>query len=187
MGKENEIEVKILYEDPERIKEAILSLGATDLGVELQTNYRLDSKVHPVNPEDHLRIRVTEKNGRIERYLTYKERIEDAKVRHFIEHTSEISDEKSVLDLLARLGYTAQIMKKRRHSYRLRDFRLDFDQWDETILAMPYIEIEGPDIKSIYDLCSRLGIQKENISTRSVRELIEEETLTRTGADHIIT
>ncbi|KXO17015.1 putative adenylyl cyclase CyaB [Clostridiales bacterium KA00134] len=171
---EREIEVKILNTELEKIEDKIKK-DALFLLEEEQVNILIESQ----NYKDYrkygdLRIRHTrDTNTREEKnYLTFKERLSTEGARESLEHTTEISDIDECLKILALLGYEdVKYLKKHRKSYIYKGLRFDLDRWEE---GLAYCEIEGSSRNEIEKILDELEIDKNNISTKSIRELKRE-------------
>lgn len=170
---EREVEVKVLHLDLETMEEKLIREGAVKIGEEHQTNYLIDSKIHPIPAErGYLRIRRIEKDGVEEIQCTFKEKKTEAGVRVYDEHTAIVDSAEEMLSVFALLGYDAvEEAKKHRISYSYKNCRLDLDRWDPESFPEPYMEIEGPDRKAIDAVIDELNIGRSQVSTKSIAEL----------------
>ena len=60
------------------------------------------------------------------------------------------------------------------YKYLLDKFVFDIDLWDKAVYPYPYLEIEGPSQEDLDKILARLNIPKENITTKSIGELIND-------------
>ena len=71
--------------------------------------------------------------------------------------------------LVEELGYyRRKLVEKKRTSYEFADNKIEIDQWP---LIPPYIEIEGTNPDSIYDLASKLGYKKEDTKIMNTEDV----------------
>ena len=126
---EQELEVKILNEDIEKIKERAISLGAVEIAHEKQINTVIDSSSFDLIEKDsYLRIReLQDLNQNISKnQLTFKKKIQNKSVRENHEYTVEFDDVSMMKEILKNLkldrmstGY------KERYSYSFMGARLE--------------------------------------------------------------
>ncbi|WP_071027185.1 class IV adenylate cyclase [Peptoniphilus raoultii] len=172
---EREIELKILNIDLKELEKKLIEVGAKYLGEENQINIRINSTAHKIyKKEGYLRIRISDTNGKITKYLTFKENFSSLNVRDNIEHTITFDDEEELENILRLMGYDKFSRgEKFRKKYIYNDLKIDLDTWDEATYPYPYAEIEGPDEETIYKFIKLLEIPKEDISTLSIAELVK--------------
>ncbi len=71
--------------------------------------------------------------------------------------------------LVEELGYyRRKLVEKKRTSYEFEGNSIEIDEWP---LIRPYIEIEGTNIDSIYDLASKLGYKKEDTKIMNTEDV----------------
>lgn len=172
---EKEIEIKILSVPFAPFEKELLAKGAVFDVEEHQTNIRLNSSLHPLDADSHMRLRIIEVEGR-ETVMewTLKKRLSQDGGRVNDEYTLRVTDRDALLLLLRQLGYDQQIpAKKCRRRYLWQDFRVEFDTWDPESFPFPYIEVEAPSVERLHDFCVAFAISKEHISTASISELKE--------------
>lgn len=177
-----ELEVKVLRVDLEKMEEKLKSLGARLIAREKQINTIIDSEDNYIeeNLDSYLRIRETHSilNNEKKIRLTMKENIYRQSIRENIETNIDISDKKKMLDILEKLGYKVKsVGYKDRSSYELDGIRFDLDTWDENTYPEPYMEIEVKKEEELEKMIQLLGINKENISKKSILELRKEKGL----------
>lgn len=177
-----ELEVKVLRVDLEKMEEKLKSLGAKLIAKEKQINTIIDSQDNYIekNLNSYLRIRETHSilNNEKKIRLTMKENIYRESIRENIETNIDISDKKKMLDILEKLGYQVKsVGYKDRSSYALDGIRFDLDTWDEKTYPEPYMEIEVKKEEELEEIIQLLGINRENISKKSILELRKEKGL----------
>lgn len=170
-----ELEVKVLNIDVDIVIKKLKELGAIFLKREHQKNYHIESdKINLVPEGSYLRIRelLDENNNILNTEITYKENIKNEKIRENNEFNVDISDAKTMLDILKFLGYSkVEIAKKERISFKFLDSRIDIDIWDKKVYPFAYMEIETKDFNNVYKILNLLDIDKENISLKSIKQL----------------
>lgn len=172
---EREIEVKILGIDVSNFEEKLINLGAKFIKNERQKNITINSSKNPIaKDKGYLRIRISECDGNLKKYFTFKENISTKGARDNLEHTTEIKDEDELMIILKLLNFDISDMgTKERIKYSYDDLIIDIDTWDKETYPVPYVEVEGPSIEKIYNLLDKMEIDKKHISTLSIAELKE--------------
>ena len=165
---EKEIEIKVLGYSLDELKNMVENLGAKFQGVEEQSNYRFETP--NVNEDSYLRLRVTDKYSE----FTFKKRLGSVGARTNSELTTRIDDPEVFLQIMDAIGMNYSLQKKTRYKYLLDEFVFDIDLWDKEVYPYPYLEIEAASQEDLDQVLTRLNIPKENISTKSIRELINE-------------
>ena len=165
---EKEIEIKVLGYSLDELKKMVDDLGAEFQGVEEQSNYRFETP--NVEEDSYLRLRVTDKYSK----FTFKKRLASEGARTNSELTTRIEDPETFLQIMDEIGMNYSLQKKTRYKYLLDEFVFDIDEWDKEVYPYPYLEIEAPSQEDLDKILTRLNIPKENISTKSIGELINE-------------
>ena len=175
---EQELEVKILNEDIEKIKKRAIALGAKKIAHEKQINTVISSSSFDLIEEDsYLRIRQLKDldNNISKNQLTFKKKIQNDTVREHYEYTVEFDHVDRMKEILKNLQFDQmQEGFKERYSYEFQGARLDFDYWDEKTYPYPYMEIEVKNQKDLKEIIELLEISEENISTKSITQLQQE-------------
>lgn len=152
-----EIEVKILEIDPEKILARLKELGAEFIEKGLVKVKAYDFHDKRLREADTF-IRVREIAGRTE--VVFKGAIEntDFKIREEIEfHTDNFEKPCKVFERLGMLLFADY--EKYRVSYRIGNSKVEFDKHPN----IPwFIEVEGPDTKSVEELVRKLGFSMED-------------------------
>lgn len=174
-----EIEVKILNIDLEDMEGKLIELNAKLISEEEQRNIIFDAKEfsNSLSPDTYLRIRKTKNllTNKTEIKLTLKENTGNEKIRENIETTTKIDNIESMIYILENLGYEIKADgKKHRKSYLYENIRFDLDTWDKNTYPYPYMEIEVIKAEDLDKAINLLGINLNNISTKSIMELKKE-------------
>lgn len=154
-----EIEAKLQVDSHEAVRRSLGEHGAVALGRVLETNHildRADGKLRAAGAA--LRVRTSEpvNEGSSGAALTFKGPIQQSGFKRRQEIEVQVSDVRSMLDLLGALGFVeVMVYCKRRESYRLERCRVELD---EVPLLGQFVEIEGPDERSIEGIQTRLGL-----------------------------
>jgi adenylate cyclase class 2 len=176
-----EIEAKLKVDSLEAVERRLSVCGATFLGMILQTDAYFDTVVRDFTRGDKaLRLR-REKTGQRERLvLAYKGPKQPDDYKKRVEVELEVCDGEAAEALLAALGYNkALAFDKRRRLWRLRDCEVALD---ELPLVGAFVEIEGPDSRTIARVQEMLGLSHAPHSMDSYASLINRE-LTRLGRE----
>ncbi|WP_297506047.1 class IV adenylate cyclase [Thermococcus sp.] len=164
-----EIEVKFRV-DFERIREKIESLGAFLAGEELQEDIYFSLPYPRL-----LRVRNVSNLGKA--YLTYKEIRDPGRNEEFEELEVEVSDFKTMVEILKRLGFEEDVVvRKRRLVYRLNGITFELNDV-EGLGGFLDIEVISEDVedakRKIWEVAERLGLSENDVEPRLYRELIE--------------
>ena len=169
-----EIEVKVLNIDADNIEEKLIALGAKEVSHEFQTNYTFSPKEDEFT-NGYLRIRETkfiDDSKKIE--LTFKEAEDSDDFRVNKEYTVNIDSISMMTKILNQLGVFLEFKgEKERKSYSYKGQRFDIDIWDKNTYPDPYMEIEFTNMDKIDEVLDDLGIDKVNVTTKSISELRE--------------
>ncbi len=173
-----EREVKILNLDMEKFEELLLSKGAKILSEEEQVNITINSTIHPIDDfTGYMRIRIARDliNNTSYKEFTFKEQSLVKGVRVSKEHNVVIDNDEELIEILKLLGYDDfHYGKKHRKSYTYKNARIDLDTWDSKTYPYPYAEIEMEKEEDLEFFIEDLGINRENISYLSIKELRRE-------------
>ncbi|NLY66371.1 MAG: class IV adenylate cyclase [Tissierellia bacterium] len=175
-----EIEVKVLGVSLMEMENKLKELGAELVAEEYQINTVIDTKDRYIEKHlnSYLRIRETSNllTGKRTIKLTLKKNIGKEKARENIEITTAIDDKKAMLEILKNLQFNVvQEGYKKRKTYVYENIRFDLDKWDENTYPYEYMEIEVKKEEDLDKAIELLDINKEQISTKSIMELREEE------------
>ncbi len=176
-----EIEAKLKVDSLELVERRLSACGAACLGESVQTDAYFDTVARDFTRGDKaLRLR-REKTGQRERLvLAYKGPKQPDDYKKRVEVELEVCDGNAAEALLVALGYDkALAFDKRRRLWRLRDCEVALD---ELPLLGTFVEIEGPDSRSILQVQEMLTLSHVPHTIDSYASLIERE-LTRLGRD----
>ncbi len=176
-----EIEAKLKVDSLETVERRLGACGATYLCESVQTDAYFDTTARAFARGDKaLRLR-RERIGQRERIiLTYKGPKQPDDYKKRVEVEVEVSNGEAAEALLAALGYDkALAFNKRRRLWRLRDCEVALD---ELPLLGTFVEIEGPDSRSILQVQEMLGLSGVSHTMDSYASLIQRE-LAREGRD----
>lgn len=162
-----EIEVKILEVDFDKISDRLVEMGAKKVFDDEICSIMLDDDKDNIKKrKETLRIRTEGKKN----VLTFKTHIKnkDAKVKE--ETELEFSDFENMKKIFERLGYTQKVRhRKDRISYKIDNVKFEFDKYKDELDHIPrFLEIEGPDIDTIYTWADKLGFKKEDCKKWSI-------------------
>jgi len=159
---QTEIELKILDINPADMTQKLIGLGAKKLDQKFQKRYVYDV----VKGDESQWVRLRDTGKKVE--LTYK-KIENDSITGTQELEIEVSDFASTNEFLEKLGYKAKAYQEnKRLSFTLGDLAIEIDEWP---LLKPYLEIEGLNETSIYDLVEKLGYTKEQTTSINTKKL----------------
>ena len=168
-----EIEAKLKVESLQEVENKLRELYAEFLQEQVQTDYYFDdSEATFKNSDTALRLRRQTAGNQEKILLTYKGAKERDNFKKRREVEVEISDLDSAEKLLSAIGYKrALTVEKRRRIWRLSGCTVALD---ELPLLGSFVEIEGPDDKTITDLQRRLGLANLSHIPKSYASLMAE-------------
>ncbi len=155
-----ETEIKILDIDRKDLEKKLLALGARKI---------FDDEIHAIyyDSPDHS-VRQSGGTFRLRRegslaVLTYKTRIADSAAKIRKETEVSVSDFDEMRSILKYIGFSPWLeMKKHRTTYVLENVHFELDRYTEEFGFIPeFLEIEGPDIETVYSSASALGFSAE--------------------------
>jgi adenylate cyclase class 2 len=150
------------------LRRELKAMGATCLGTVIQTDRYFDSPDGSLRKRDRgLRLRTVRPLRGARRkpsaLLTYKgpRRKGPIKIRRELE--APVADPDALASALSACGLAVSLtIEKRRASYRLGRCRVELD---ELPVLGRFVEIEGPDERTILAACRKLGLTGEPITT----------------------
>ncbi len=168
-----EIEVKAKLRAPEETRKRLLSLGAkyVETKVQVDTYYNHPSRDF-ASTDEALRLR--EQDGRV--IMTYKGPKVDKLTKTREEEQVGVSDGKSAVIILEKLGFSeVRKVKKTRNYYTLRGMKVMLDEVEG---LGDYMEIEKPgeeyEPRELIDLLLELGVEEKDMERRSYLGLLME-------------
>lgn len=163
----SEIEAKLKVDDLEPVRRKLKALGAKADGTRLEINTFFDTPDHTLRRTDkglRLRTRRDLDDGKEDAKLTFKGPGQPGQFKNREEIETGVDDPKAVAALLEALGFKRdRSFEKKRESWKLDDCQVELD---EVPHLGCFVEIEGPDEKSITALQRKLGLD----SLRPVKE-----------------
>lgn len=154
-----ELEIKLRIGDPVALRERLRASGAEMRGRVFETNTFLDTAEHALFERGSgLRVRVTrpldEKTEKEKALLTFKGPLAASPMRMREELEIDVSSAETLRTLLARLGFGAVLeFEKRRETWALGSCRVELDELPR--LGW-FVEVEGPELRAIAEVCARL-------------------------------
>lgn len=168
-----EIEAKLKVDSLQTAAEKLARLGAEFLQEQLQKDYYFDDANGAFVKTDRcLRLRQQFAGRKEKIFLTYKGAKEKDNFKKRKELEVEVKDLDSAGKLLSALGFEQVLMvEKRRRIWRLENCIVCLD---ELPLLGSFVEIEGPDDRSIADVQCNLGLAHLPHIPESYAKLISE-------------
>jgi adenylate cyclase class 2 len=170
----NEVEVKVLGIDKNKIKEKLQSLGAVPVKKEFQTNHMFDySDQRFFDKGGYVRIRhlVDFVRDQEKSIVTFKELIsrERFKTSREIEFTTDnFSETKSFLEALDLKQF--RVDEKFRESFKLEEGLIEIDTW----AGVPaYLEVEAETEENVIKLLEKIGYKLEESTSMTLAEILK--------------
>jgi len=174
-----ETEVKLKINSPAETEQKLNELGAEFVAEQLQTDYFFDDANASLTMTDRclrLRRQTAADNKRF--FLTYKGPKEQSNFKKRQEIEIEIKQEQAAQKLLSALGYEQiLVIEKNRRLWHLGGCSVALDRLP---LLGDFIEIEGPDDKTIAEVQKSLGLANLSHIAKSYARLTREK---RAGRD----
>lgn len=163
-----EIEVRFLKTTPKQLAVKLQKLHAIDNGEELLDEiifYDQDLKWR----DEHKFVRLRKSGDAVT--MTYKHNTGQT-IDSMKEIEVQINDFSGGIQIIEATGLQiVRRQQKRRHTFILGDVTLDFDTWP----GLPtYLELEGPNEKSLQEAASSLGLDWKDVVTLDARSVIEQ-------------
>ncbi|OGI67073.1 hypothetical protein A2823_00865 [Candidatus Nomurabacteria bacterium RIFCSPHIGHO2_01_FULL_41_91] len=148
---EKEIETRFLEINKDELVKKLVSLGALDKGEEkLEEIIFHAADGSWVGKRKFVRLRKTKDKIR----LTYKEN-EKQTTDSAREIELEVSDLEKCSKFFEKVGLKAmRQLEKYRHTFKLGDVTFDIDSWPK---IPAYVEMEGPSVEALKNVCNQLG------------------------------
>jgi len=169
-----EIEAKLKVDSLQEVESKLRQLGAEFLAEQLQTDFLFDDANAALITTDRcLRLRRQSVTGCESFFLTYKGAKEKNNFKKRQEIEIEIKEAESIQKLLSALGYTkVLVVEKTRRLWKLDGCFVALDQLP---LLGAFVEIEGPDDKTITDVQQKLALADLPHIAKSYAQLTKEE------------
>lgn len=177
-----ELEVKVLNIDKDEIENKLRTIGAKLIKKEYQVNTIYDDNDRSIKEELNGYLRIRESKDLITNetkfIFTLKRNVPNGKLRENIETETIVEDGGSLGEILRLMNLKIKHRgTKERISYSYKSIRFDIDTWDKETYPYPYLEIEvncEGDLDIAIDL---LGLNRENVTLKSLGQLRMEEGL----------
>ncbi len=153
----SEIETKLKVDSHQPIEAALEQLGAEFIEVQLQSDEYFDDVNRTFTNEDKcLRLRSQKADHKHRLFLTYKGPKEKHQIKIRPEIEIEITNAGDAQKLLLALGYKLMMtVQKKRTLWKFNQCDIALD---ELPLLGTFVEIEGPDAKTIEDVKTMLNL-----------------------------
>ncbi len=163
-----EIEVKILEIDVEEVEEKLKEMGVEKVFDGELVNVYFDFSDKRLEKEGKV-LRLRKKDEKV--ILTYKKFITQDKAKIMDENELEIQDFGLMEKIFKEIGLsTLYEFKKHRITYKLNRIHFEIDKYPD---IPAFLEIEAPDLEAIDEMVSKLGFSKEEVSSYSIKEVLE--------------
>jgi len=169
-----EIEVKLKVNSLDEVERKLAEFGADFQAEQLQTDYLFDdANAMLIKTDRCLRLRRQSVAGSERFFLTYKGAKEKSNFKKRQEIEIEIIEAQSTQKLLSALGYDkVMVVEKKRRLWHLGGCSVALDRLP---LLGAFVEIEGPDDKTIADVQQSLGLADLTHIAKSYAQLTKEE------------
>lgn len=167
-----EIEIKFLEIDREKLEAKLIELGAKKIG---DYNYRRIVFDYPDMrlDKDAAWLRLRDEGERVT--LSFKQRLgvkqHDALLQDdgMYEQEIEVSDFDATRDILLRTGLSEKMYQEnKRTRYVLDGVECDIDEWP---LIPTYLEVEGKTWEEVYTVSEKLGFKREDAKIFSANQI----------------
>lgn len=141
-----------------------------DINLEKLTDERILSVIEDTKNRFFKWIRLRQDGDQIELTLKY---IYNTDAEYEIDQVKEVeilvNDFDTANKLVEEMGYyKRKLVEKKRISYIYNDLQVEIDEWP---LLEPYVEIEGKNVDSIYNLAEKLGYSKEQAKVMNTEDV----------------
>lgn len=174
-----EIEIKIIKIDVEKIKASLLKLQCTKVKDENQINNIYDFPNRQLlDKKGYARIRIVEDilNNKIVNYMTTKKLLSQEKYKIMEENEVIINDATMGAAIFTSLGLElVKSIKKHRESYKYKNTLIEIDINDPEFCPFPYLEIESESEDEIKEVVSLLGYTMEDTYSQTLDEILNGE------------
>jgi len=163
-----EIEVKLAVESFDDVRRELVAAGAVRIGCVVETNWFFDRPDRSLAAGDRgLRLRTVDPvdGSSAPAVLTYKGPANAGPIKSRPELELTIADPEAARELLLAIGFVEILVyQKRRESWHFGSCRVELDQLPS---LERFIEIEGPDRKTIVEVRRRLGLAEVAVADQS--------------------
>lgn len=174
----NEVEVKVIGIDCEKLKEKIILFKGELIKKEFQENH-IFSLPENINESGYIRIRVIKDqlNNKDKVLLCIKKVLskETDSVRKMDEKELEVNNFNEAYGFLKALNIKfINQENKYRESYKLNNTLIEFDTWDENVFPYTYAEIEAENESELYKVVNLLEIPRDKITSKGLIQIKKE-------------
>jgi adenylate cyclase class 2 len=163
-----EIEVKILEINVEKVEDKLKKMGAEKVFDGELVNVYFDFSDKRLEKEGKI-LRLRKKDDKV--ILTYKKFINQDEAKVMDENELEIQDLGLMKEIFRDIGLSPIYeFSKHRTSYKLNQTNFEIDKYPD---IPAFLEIEAPDLKTIYKMVSQLGFPREKVNSYSIKEVLE--------------
>lgn len=171
-----ELEVKVLNINKDEIISKLEKIGAIRIKNEYQVNIIFDNDKRDIfnKHNGYLRLRETKNldTGEKKFIFTLKKTISKDNVRENIEYDTIIENDDALIKILSHLNLKIKHKgTKERISYKYDDILFEIDTWNKDTYPKPYLEIEVKDKKDLEKAIDLLDLDKDNVTTKSLKQL----------------
>lgn len=162
---EKEIETRFLEIDKDELVKKLVSLGALNKGEEkLEEIIFHAADGSWIGKRKFVRLRKTKDKIK----LIYKENVEQT-ADSAREIELEVSDLDKCSQFFEKIGLkTIRRLEKYRHTFKFGDATVDIDKWPKIPI---YVEVEGPSVESLKNVCRKIGLDWEKRFDGDAREV----------------
>ena len=163
-----EIEVKILEINVEEVERKLKKLGVVKVFDGELVNIYFDFPDKRLEREGKV-IRLRKKYDKV--ILTFKKFITQEEAKVMDENELEVPDLGLMIEIFKEIGLLPLYkFKKHRKTYELNQIHFEIDKYPD---IPAFLEIEAPDLKTVYAMVSKLGFSKEKVNSYSIKEVLE--------------
>ena len=169
-----EIEAKLKVDSLSDVESRLKELDAKFIAEQSQSDIHFDDANGILIKSDRsLRLRRQSAGSQVRSFLTYKGAKEKSDFKKREELEIEINDAETTQRLLVALGYQEKlVVEKKRRLWRFCHCDVALDQLSQLGC---FVEIEGPDDKTIAEVQKRLGLTHSPSITKSYAQMIHEQ------------
>jgi len=163
-----EIEVKIIEVNKEKMIKKLLSLGAKKFfeGDILAISYDFEDNFL-TNQKSFIRLRMKGDKA----FLAYKKKISQDGAKIMEEIETEVKEFDVMHDILLKLNLNhASDHKKKRTTYKIGCVLFEFDEYEDIPC---YMEIEAPSIEIIEEYIGKLEIDRDKVKSWTGKEVMD--------------
>ena len=164
----SEVEVKVIEIKKDEIIRKLEELGAKKVFEKDISALSYDFEDNRLAREhSYLRMRKIGDDA----FITYKKLNSQERAKDMEEIEARINDFETIHRILLAMGMKAYADKaKHRTEYVLGKVKFEIDEYAD---IPPYLEIEAPDIDTIYEYVHRLGLPENNVKSWTSKEMFE--------------